>query len=69
MFMREFKPRVRAAYLRAFLASEDPSDCRHFSQFISLSLDDYPVGLHLEVEAARKVAEQHPERFKQCAVT
>lgn len=65
MFMREFKPRVRAAFLRAFLASEDPGDCRHFSQFISLSLEDYPVGLHPEVEAARKVAEQHPDRFKQ----
>jgi hypothetical protein len=64
-FTREFRPRIRAAYLRAFLASEDPGDCRHFSQFLSLSLDDYPVELHPEVEAARKVAELHPERFKQ----
>jgi hypothetical protein len=63
--MREFRPRIRAAHLRAFLASEDPRDCRYFSQFLSLSLDDYPVELHPEVEAARKVAEQHPERFKQ----
>ena len=65
MLLREFRPRIRAAHLRAFLASEDPGDCRYFSQFLSLSLDDYPVELHPEVEAARKVAEQHPERFKQ----
>lgn len=65
VFMREFRPRIRTAYLRAFLASEDPGDCRHFSQFVSLVLDDYPVELHPEVEAARRIAEQHPERFKQ----
>lgn len=65
MFMREFRPRIRAAYLRAFFASEDPSDCRYFSQFLSLALDDYPVELHLQVEAARKIVEQHPELFKQ----
>ena len=65
MFMREFRPRIRTAYLRAFLASEDPGDCRHFSQFLSLSPGDYPVELHPEVEAARQIAEQHPERFKQ----
>lgn len=64
-FMREFLPRIRAAYLRAFLATEDLSDCRYFSQFLSLSLGDYPVELHPEVEAARQTAEQHPERFKQ----
>lgn len=65
MLMREFRPRIRAAHLGAFLASEDPSDCRYFSQFLSLSPGDYPVEVHPEVEAARKVAEQHPERFKQ----
>jgi hypothetical protein len=65
VFMREFRPRIRAAYLRAFLASEDPGDCRHFSQFLLLSLGDYPVELHPEVEAARQIAEQHPEWFKQ----
>jgi hypothetical protein len=63
--IREFRPRIRAACLRAFLASEDPSDCRYFSQFLSLSPGDYPVELHPEVEAARQIAEQHPERFKQ----
>jgi hypothetical protein len=65
MLMREFRPRIRAAYLKAFLASEDPDDCRRFSRSLSLSLDDYPVELHPAVEAARKVAEQHPERFGQ----
>jgi hypothetical protein len=65
VLVREFRPRIRAAYLRAFLASEDPGDCRYFSQFLSLSLDGYPVGLYPEVEAARKIAEHHPERFKQ----
>ena len=65
LFMREFRPRIRAAYLRAFLGSEDPGDCRHFSQFVSIILDDYPVELHPEVEAAKRIAEQHPERFKQ----
>lgn len=65
MIMYEFRPRIRAAFLRAFLVSEDPADCRYFSQFLSLSPDDYPVELHSEVDAARKVAEQHPERFKQ----
>ena len=62
---REFRPRIRAACLRAFLASEDPDDCRYFSQFLSLSPGDYPVELHPEVEAARQIAEEHPERFKQ----
>jgi hypothetical protein len=33
-FMREFRPRIRAACLRAFLASEDPSDRRYFSQLL-----------------------------------
>lgn len=65
MLMREFRPRIRTAYLRAFLASEDPSDCRYFSQFLSLSFDAYPVELHPEVDAARKIAGQHPERFNQ----
>jgi hypothetical protein len=64
MFMREFRPRIRHAYLRAFLASEDPDDCRFFSQGFSLTLDDYPVELHPEVEAARRIAGQHPERFR-----
>lgn len=63
-FMREFRPKIRAARLRAFLASEDLDDCRFFSQSLSLSLGDYLVELHPEVEAARQVAEEHPERFK-----
>ena len=63
--MREFRPRIRTAYLRAFLASDDPADSRHFSRVVSLSLDDYSVELHPEVEAARRIAEQHPERFDQ----
>ncbi len=62
-FMREFRPRIRAARLRAFLASEDPGDCRYFSRSLSLSPVDYPLELHPEVEAARKIAEQHPEWF------
>jgi hypothetical protein len=65
MFMREFRPRIRAARLRAFLASDDPDDCRYLSRSLSLSLVDYPVELHPEVQAARKTAEQHPEWFTQ----
>lgn len=62
--VREFRPRFRIACLRAFLASEDPNDCRYFSNRFSLTLDDYPAELHPEVEAARKIAEQHPERYR-----
>jgi hypothetical protein len=65
MLMREFEPRIRAACLRAFLASEDLSDYRYFSHLISLAPSDYPVELHPEVEAAREIAEQPPERFSQ----
>jgi hypothetical protein len=65
MLMREFRLRIRAAHLRPFFASEDRRDYRYFSQFTSLSLDDYPFEPHPEVEATSKVAEQHPERFKQ----
>jgi hypothetical protein len=65
MLMREFRPRFRDGCLRAFLASDDPSHCRRFSQHFSLTLDDYPVELHPDVEEARRIAEQHPDRWKQ----
>ncbi|MGW6796429.1 hypothetical protein [Streptomyces chartreusis] len=63
-FRQEFRTRVRDACLRAFLASDDPVDCRYWSFKFTLNLDDYPAALHPEVEAARQIAERHPERYR-----
>ena len=63
LLMREFGPRFRIGCLRAFLASDDLSDRRYFCHHFSLVTGNYPVELHSEVEAARRIAGQHPELF------
>jgi hypothetical protein len=63
LLLREFVPRFRIGCLRAFLASDNLSDRRYFSHHFSLVPEHYPVELNSEVEAARRIAEQHPELF------
>lgn len=61
LLMRELAPRFRTGCLRAFCASDDPSDRRYFSHHFSLAPERYPVELQSEVEAARRIADHHPE--------